>query len=281
MKYLFLVTLCLAALTACQTTNKSSKETHGAFYVDGDQVVGGTLNDFELDTTKVFKNRDLSKTTLLIYNHGTISSGIHQRCHTDWLPAYVRLLTKQDSDIIAYYLCSQESGGNSRNSIVNQVHYKRGIEIAEVSDKFQKLGILKNNIFLMGHSGGASSSLMAASRTPEKFNSYIITAPGYGYAYLGGSNQASNYGNLYNNWKTIIQRGTKSRGVVYAFPGDKYSPPEDIAFMQNMRNIDYKILLNKDDTTCELDEIHAYPWTKCFALSETKFILNYIKKSSE
>lgn len=279
MKTAFMITLCLTALVACQTTNTASEKNHGAFYIDGEQLVSGTSKNFEFDAATAFKDRDLNKTVILIYNHGTVSSGVHQTCHTDWMPAYVRVLTTQDSDIIAYYLCSQQSGGNSGDSIVNQVHYKRGIEIAKLSEKFQELGIQKDNIFLMGHSGGASSSLMAATRTPEEFNSYIVTAPGYGYAYLGGSAQALNYNTLYHNWKNIIQKGTKSKGIVYAFPGDKYSPPEDINFMENMPNVNYRVLSDKKDTSCEIEEVHSYPWTKCFALSETPFILSYIQEN--
>ncbi|OUS18743.1 hypothetical protein A9Q97_00385 [Rhodospirillales bacterium 47_12_T64] len=279
MRYLVLALLLLVTLSACQTTNVSPEKSHGAYYVGGRQSHGGTLNQFTSDTDKVFTNRDLSNTTLLIYNHGTVSSGIHQACKTDWMPGYVRLLTYKDPSIVAYYFCSQEAGGNSGDSIVNQVHYKRGVEIAKLSERFQKFGISKDNIFLMGHSGGASASLMTASRSPEEFNSYIVTAPGYGYAYLGGSRQSLNYSNLYENWKTVIQRGKKSKGIVYAFPGDKYSPAKDLDFMTSMKNIDYRVLSDKNDPGCGLEEIHAYPWTDCFIKGQTQDILSYIQRN--
>uniref|UniRef100_UPI003B0221D6 hypothetical protein n=1 Tax=Kiloniella sp. TaxID=1938587 RepID=UPI003B0221D6 len=257
----------------------SSEKPHGAYYVGGDITYTGSLSQFASDTENVLTNRELRDTTLLIYNHGTISSGIHQKCQTDWMPSYVRLLTYKDPNIIAYYFCSQESGGNSGDSIVNQVHYKRGIEIAKLADKFQDLGIPKDNIFLMGHSGGASSSLMAASRTPEKFNRFIVTAPGYGYAYLRNTRQGLNYGTLYENWKTVIQRGKEAKGIVYAFPGDIYSPAKDLDFMTSMKNIDYRVLSNKTDPGCGIEQIHAYPWTKCFIKSQTQDILTYIQKN--
>ncbi|MFD2206794.1 hypothetical protein [Kiloniella antarctica] len=279
MRYLIFAVLLLATLTACQTTKNSSGKIHGAYYVNGHQSDSGTVNGFTADTNNVLLNRDPKKTTLLIYNHGTVSSGIHQKCHTDWMPSYVRLLTLRDPSIIAYYFCSQEAGGNSGDSIVNQIHYKRGVEIARLSEKFQGLGISKDNIFLMGHSGGASASLMTASRSPNQFNSYIVTAPGYGYAYLGGARQHLNYGNLYNNWKTVIQRGKKSKGIVYAFPGDKYSPAKDLDFMKSMKNIDYRVLTAEDEQGCGIEEIHAYPWTDCFAKEQTLDILKYIQST--
>ncbi len=279
MRYLVLTLLFGMILSGCQTTNVSKESPHGAYYVGGDITHGGALRQFTSDTDKVFTNRELRNTTLLIYNHGTVSSGIHQKCRTDWMPPYVRLLTYKDPNIVAYYFCSQESGGNSGDSIVNQVHYKRGIEIAKLADKFQKLGIPYDNIFLMGHSGGASSSLMAASRTPEKFNSFIVTAPGYGYAYLRNTRQGLNYGTLYENWKTVIQRGKEAKGIVYAFPGDIYSPAKDLNFMKSMKNIDYRVLSNKDDPGCGIEQIHAYPWTDCFVKGQTLDILNYILKN--
>ncbi|WP_419902562.1 hypothetical protein [Kiloniella sp.] len=272
-KHRLLLLLGLFLLTACQSTKPIKiEDPHGAFAV-GDDFEAVRKDDFEKALNRNIRNPE--KTILFIYNHGTTNSGIGQKCFPSSIPSYARAIVRQHSQAVIYYLCSQEIGVGSGGAPNQARYFRRSSEIGRILSIFREHGISANRTFLLGHSGGASTTLIAAADIPETFNGYVVSAPGYGFAYTGKSRTSKLYAPHYDAWKAGIEKASRKEGLVYAFEGDTYAPPEDLEFMRKMKNIDLYIQKPEE---CGTSEAHEYPWSRCFRKKETPKIWNYIQQ---
>ena len=166
--------------------------------------------------------------------HGTVSGQFWQTCQPRYRPAVTTRLISNGPELVGeqagsfeyalYYLCSAVTGGEN-------LLQRRSTEILEAVDIFRAAGVPANHIFLVGHSGGASSALVAAARAPEKVNAVIASAPGYGYAYLGaGGDVFLQIKDIKQRWQEDLAVNGQLDALVFAYADDRISPPADMAF---------------------------------------------------
>lgn len=263
----------LSLLSGCQTIRPiETEDPHGAF------AIGNGFETVKKDDFKSALVRNISNpenTILFIYNHGTENGGYGQECFPNSIPSYARAIVRQHSETVIYYLCSQEVGVTVAGDPKKQRYFRRSDEIARLLKLFREHGITSDRTFLLGHSGGASTTLIAAADIPETFNGFVVSAPGYGFAYIGESRDSEDLAPHYETWKSGIEKVTEKDGLVYSFEGDSIAPPDDLSFMTAMPNIN--LIIQKPEV-CGIPDPHGYPWSRCFRQTETPKIWNYIQK---
>ncbi|WP_020592957.1 alpha/beta hydrolase [Kiloniella laminariae] len=273
MHKVFSLLITVLVLSACQTVKQAEiKNPHGAFAI-GDNFNYVQRDKFASDLGRYIPNPE--ETVLFIYNHGTENSGIGQECYPDQIPSYARAIVRQHPQTVLYYLCSQEIGVSSGGDPKQQRYFRRSTEISRILGLFRAHGVSADRTFLLGHSGGASTTLVAAADIPDAFNGFIVTAPGYGFAHTGKSRETKELAPHYNTWKAAVEKARGKPGLVYAFTGDTFAPPTDLYFMTGMSNLQ---LIIQSPKSCGISDFHAYPWSRCFRTEETPKIWNYIQQ---
>ncbi|WP_085906742.1 hypothetical protein [Kiloniella majae] len=257
-------------LSACQTTKPDKiEDPYGAFAV-GDSFTPIRDADFSKEMKRNIPNPE--STILFIYNHGTSNGGHGQKCYPESIPSYARAIVRQHDNTVIFYLCSQQVSGKKPGEAR---YFKRSVELELLLERFKRHGITSDRAFLLGHSGGASTTLVAAADIPNSFNGFIVSAPGYGYAYTGESKESDDLAPYYQIWKSTVEQATEKPGMVYSFKGDKIAPPEDLDFMKEMSNITLFVQTPED---CGISDFHGYPWSRCFREKETPKIWQYIQQ---
>ncbi|MEH6632358.1 MAG: hypothetical protein V7776_16195 [Halopseudomonas aestusnigri] len=268
-----LLLVSLMFLLGCQTTTPAKiKDPHGAFAI-GDDFVAVKKEAFAVALAKNIPYPE--KTILFIYNHGTENSGFGQKCYPNSIPSYARAIVRQHSNTAIYYLCSQEVGVSVGGDPKRQRYFRRSDEIARLLKIFRQHGITPDRTFLLGHSGGASTTLIAAADIPNAFNGLIVSAPGYGFAHTGRSRNSKDLAPHYDTWKAGIEKATIKRGLVYSFEGDLIAPPEDLDFIAQMPNL--KLIIQNPEN-CGISDPHGHSDSRCFRKKETPIIWKFIQE---
>jgi len=265
--------ICLVwLLGACQAPATNPDGWHGAFLTSRANHVG-QIEDFDDDQRHAIP--DSGSVTLIVYNHGTSFDGINQRCRpTAAIPPTFLKLARYSKTTVVYYLCSRETGLGARSGAKGQIWYNRGIEIAHLLDRLSAYGVPRENIFLAGHSGGASAVLSAAADHPEKFNAFIVSAPGYGYAHSGYTRQHPLLSKRYHQWKDHITSGEKMDGIVFGYLGDQISPIADMDFLADIPGVEF---IEVQPEFCQPIEPHMFVGTDCFDRKYRKHIEAFIQ----
>ncbi len=228
----------LSALAACQTPSGTNPDRlHGAFFTANGSN-GGTYGDFTADLNAAIP--DPAAVTLVLFNHGTSAGGLDQKCRPQKaLPRFFAILPKNLPEAVLYYPCSDVLGGSSGAGQSRQIYQLRGREIAALLDRFMAHGVAPGRITLVGHSGGASAVMVAAqaAQAADKLAAFVASAPGHGYAYLGrdAGNNPILSGQVYG-WRQALKEAT-GPGLVFAYEGDRFSPPGDLEFLAGVDGI--------------------------------------------
>jgi hypothetical protein len=172
---------------------------------------------------------DPAATKVLIYSHGTTRPHRREDCRLPYNavpPLLMRIGARPDFAI--YYLCSQATDEGETGSYIG----KRTAEILDLLDRMRAAGVPPGNIFLVGHSAGAWSSLMAMKAQGRAFNAAIVFAP----ACCGPRHERS----IFPVWRETIRPAqvaqmtavARIEALVIAFPDDAFNRPRDLAFLR-------------------------------------------------
>lgn len=252
--------LVLLGVAGC-TTASSNREPMGQFFngaASSNQIV-------PMGQELASHVPDPASTIFMLYNHGTNWGGHFQDCEPDSMPDFLQFWAYRgiaEHNVVVFYLCTQEVEDRAA------IGKARSIENEGVLDRLLAAGIPRQNIFVVGHSGGASTALLTAERAPEKFNSAIASAPGYGFAWLEAEGEGSNYLDIeYSKWRTELVTADDMSAFVFAYEGDLYSPPHQATFLRSLPKVEFVTIHdeNGDGELCRgLDEPHFFWWTQCF-----------------
>lgn len=230
-----------------------------------------------------------AETVVLIYNHGSEQEFIPDPCEpaggdaSEWsVPSVLSNLsgTRVAGKVIAVYgYCTPSRVGeylHAERSGEPKVA-KRAREIAMLADRFAALGVPRRQIFLAGHSAGAWASLLVARDHPRSFNAVIGFAPAFagrratrppGWEWLRGTQV------LYLGAATGID------ALVFAFEGDPYEPPEDLAFLRGIPGVELVVLSGTriDGVSCGGRGPHLTDRKPCFHAKQGARIRDYIER---
>ena len=281
----FLVMAILVVMSAgCQSTPRSNDDVAStgelqvaAFFPgSGDTGVLGTFD-------KVFRKAvdDPGNTLVAVFNDGTDSVGENGECLPGNMPKAFRDWRTSgpgEHDTVVFYLCTEIV-----ESTFNVAGQERSKEIEALLDRLIAEGVPSTNIFVLGHSSGASAALQTAGRVPEKLNAAVVAAPGYGYAYLEEDELTDAdqlfLNNLYGKWRARLAGYGDMTALVFLYVGDVYTPPEDALFLDDYPGVE-TVLIDKSVETDALcadgTQAHFYWWSSCFRNDGKSTVEDYI-----
>lgn len=277
-----LVFFAVTILTACETVSPAHRAgIAGELVVNVPGEAGFTrveVVNLQSDITKAIGKP--SKTLLFMFNHGTSSGQIWQTCKPRSRPAVTTQFITNGQELVGaevnsfeyaiYYLCSTVAGSQD---LIRQ----RSSEIIEAVDVFRAAGIPSKHIFLVGHSGGASSALVAAARAPEKVNAVIASAPGYGYAHLGARGDAYiEIQDIKERWQADTSVNGHLNAMVLAYADDRFAPPADMAFLKELDGIEF-VHVPEGKSRCNGSAPHAFFSSTCILQRDAE-LLGYIRQ---
>ncbi len=260
------------ALAACQSSPGDTPPI-GQFYAgdDGTDTVGLFEQGFDQAVD------DPAETIFIIYNHGTYWGAGYEDCYPGTMPSFVRRWGEygiDGRDVTVFYLCTQVT---EKRFVLGR---QRSEENEALLDRLAVLGVPRQHIFVFGHSGGASAALLTAERAQEKFNAAVVSAPGYGFAYLEAEGESANWLDLeYDKWRSRLATADDMQALVYVYEGDIITPPAQALFLRDhpgVRMIQIQAP-NDDGVLCKDEpEPHFYWWSACFKRDQVDVVEAYI-----
>lgn len=277
LKYLALFVLLAGVAAGCRSTADVA-DPMGQFF-NGSRSTS-SVAAFDADLVSQLHEPDY--TIVMIYNHGTDWGGKFQNCEPDTMPSFLEYWGANGiggHEVVVFYLCAQVSEGflamGSARSRENEV----------VLDRLLSVGVPARNIFVVGHSGGASTALLTADRAPTKFNSAIVSAPGYGFAWLEAEGAGDQWIDVeYDKWRSALAYADDMSAFVLLYEGDIWAPPGDATFLSSHPDVEVVTIYdtNLDDELCKgLDEPHFYWWSSCFAQNEMRDLESFVLERLE
>jgi pimeloyl-ACP methyl ester carboxylesterase len=209
---------------------------------------------------------DPGKAVVLIFNHGTNRPQVRHQCSENRdVPAVVRDLAPAHRWTI-HYLCSAATDDGVDGSYT----YKRADEILAVVADYRKRGVPAERIFLLGHSAGGWSSLMAARKDHTGFNAVIAFAP----AFAGPRHEAPRYpwwrGRLQPDQIAFLRQSKRIEALIFAYSDDDFDRPSELAPLESIVGVR---LLAFD--ACNAGHLTTY--SDCFREGAKVEIADYIK----
>lgn len=255
-----LIALACCLLAACTSPGGNREPMVQAFA--GDYSTNGVVPLSQAIATAL---PDPAAPIVMIYNHGTDWGGHFQDCDPRTMPAFLKGWSRQglgDRQVAVLYLCTQEV---EDRFVMGKA---RSQENEALLDRLIAAGVPPRDIFLFGHSGGASTSLLAAERAPTKFNSAIVSGPGYGFAWLETEGESYAWMPVeYDKWRRRLDGADDMSAMVFLYEGDIYAPPGDALFLANHPDVTVVTVRDEDGDgkLCRDEpEPHFYWWSFCF-----------------
>jgi predicted esterase len=230
-----------------------------------------------------------AETVVLIYNHGSEQEFIRDPCEpargdsSEWsVPSVLSNLSGTrvaGKVIVVYGYCTPSRVGeylHAERSGEPKV-VKRAREIAILADRFAALGVPRRQIFLAGHSAGAWASLLVAREGPGWFNAVV----GFGPAFAGRrASRPPGWQWLRGTQVLHLSAATRIDALIFAFEGDPYEPPEDLAFLRRIPGVELVVLSGTqiDGVSCGSRSPHLTDRKPCFHATQGARIRDYIER---
>ncbi len=213
---------------------------------------------------------DPDKSVILIFNHGTYRPQRRHVCNEERdVPAVLRDLADINGWTI-HYICSAATDENVAGSYT----YKRADEILAVVASYRARGVPARHIFLLGHSAGGWSSLMAARKDHSDFNAVVAFAP----AFAGPRYEEAQY----PKWRrelapqqiAYLKEAKHIEALIFAYSDDDFDRPSELAPLESVPGL--RILAFD---ACH--QGHGTTYSDCFRKGAKVEIEYYIKTRLE
>ncbi|MEQ8699675.1 MAG: alpha/beta fold hydrolase [Bauldia litoralis] len=221
------------------------------------------------DTTRpdTARTGDPRRMVVLIFNHGTRRPQRRHVCNRERDIPQVVIAVAQRTKWRVHYLCSTATDGSEQGSYT----YKRAKEIERVVDAYRARGVPASRIFLLGHSAGAWSSLIAARQYGHKFNAVVAFAP----AFAGPRYEVAQFPWWRNRIRprqvTDILSAGRMRALVFAYPDDAFNRPRELAFLKQLTGVRLVTFDRCPERT------HGTTYSGCFARMAAPEVERYIR----
>jgi pimeloyl-ACP methyl ester carboxylesterase len=176
---------------------------------------------------------DPAQAVVLIFNHGTYRPQRRHQCNEERdVPAVVRELAAANGWTLQY-LCSAATD----NGVDGSYTYKRAEEILAAVAAQRARGLPAQRIFLLGHSAGAWSSLMAARKDPSGFNAIVAFAP----AFAGPRHEEAQYPKwrreLAPQQTAYLRQAKRIDALIFAYSDDDFDRPSELAPLESIPGV--------------------------------------------
>jgi Serine aminopeptidase, S33 len=153
--------------------------------------------------------------------------------------------------------------------------------VAAIEQTLQELGragVDSSRIFLVGQSAGGWAALLHQKRYPGSANSIIAFAPAFaGKKYL----RSGLWQQRHETQSAEILSASSLSALVFAFENDAYNPPEDLAFLAQIKGIKLLKMPEKSiaGVLCEIPlfaSSHGQVYRKCFSSTQSAVVLDFL-----
>jgi pimeloyl-ACP methyl ester carboxylesterase len=209
---------------------------------------------------------DPAQAVVLIFSHGTYRPQRRHQCNEERdVPAVVRDVATANAWIVQY-LCSAATD----DGIDGSYTYKRADEILAAVGDLRAKGVPARRIFLLGHSAGGWSSLMAARKDTSGFNAIVAFAP----AFAGPRHEEAQFPKwrrqLAPQQTDYLRQAKRIDALIFAYSDDDFDRPLDLAPLEAIPGVR---LLAFD--ACQKG--HGTTYSDCFREGARIEIEDYIK----
>lgn len=209
---------------------------------------------------------DPAQSVVLIFSHGTYRPQRRHQCNEARdVPAVVRDIAAANGWILRY-LCSAATDDGVDGSYT----YKRADEILAAVAALRAKGVAARRIFLLGHSAGGWSSLIAARKDASGFNAIVAFAP----AFAGPRHEEAQYPKwrrqLAPQQTDYIRQARRIDALIIAYSDDDFDRPAELAPLESIPGVR---LLAFD--ACQRG--HGTTYSDCFREGAKVEIEDYIK----
>ena len=210
---------------------------------------------------------DPAKAVILIFNHGTYRPQRRHVCNENKdVPGVVRDVAGANGWTV-YYLCSVAIDDGVDGSYT----YKRADEILAAVAAHRARGVPASHIFVLGHSAGGWSSLMAARKDASGFNAIVAFAP----AFAGPRYEEAQY----PKWRrqlapaqtAYLKQAKRIDALIFAYSDDDFDRPSELAPLESVPGI--RIIAFD---ACHKG--HGTTYSECFREGAKVEIEDYIKQ---
>jgi pimeloyl-ACP methyl ester carboxylesterase len=209
---------------------------------------------------------DPAQAVVLIFSHGTYRPQRRHQCNEERdVPAVVRDVASANGWTV-HYLCSAATD----DGIDGSYTYKRADEILAAVAGLRAKGVAARRIFLLGHSAGGWSSLMAARKDAGSFNAIVAFAP----AFAGPRHEEAQFPKwrreLAPQQTAYLRQARRIEALIIAYSDDDFDRPADLGPLESIPGVR---LLAFD--ACQRG--HGTTYTDCFREGARVEIEDYIK----
>jgi pimeloyl-ACP methyl ester carboxylesterase len=219
---------------------------------------------------------DPARSVVLIFSHGTYRPQRRHQCNEDRdVPAVLREMAAANGWVVQY-LCSAATDDGVEGSYT----YKRADEILAAVAAQRARGVPARRIFLLGHSAGGWSSLMAARKDPSGFNAVIAFAPAFAGVrnWSGSGAHCESERGLCPQWRSelmprqmkYIREAKRIDALIFAYSDDQFDRPAELAPLESIPGV--RIIAFD---ACQ--DGHATTYSDCFREGARVEIEDYIK----
>jgi hypothetical protein len=221
---------------------------------------------------------------LLIYNHGSTSEENADPCFPNstflagGMPSIIRSLVGKKiagKDVVVYAFCSRIKGlQKSEDTPYNLKIRYRINEIISIVKRFTDLGIVANNIFLVGHSAGGWASLMIEASNPKSINAVIAFSPAFSGV---KSRRNQQWQQFRDDQEKELKSAKKINALIYAFRRDAYNSLADLSFFSQISGVEY-YPLSGDGSLLSCYRGHRAVFKSCFEATQSATIIDFISR---
>lgn len=219
------------------------------------------------DASRLPLRGDPAEAVVLIFNHGTARPQRRHVCNEGHdVPAVVQEIADANRWTV-YYLCSAATDESEAGSYT----YKRADEILAAVAAYRGRGVAAQHIFLLGHSAGGWSSLMAARKDHNGFNAIVAFAP----AFAGPRHEAVQYpwwrGRLAPEQIAYLRQARRIEALIFSYSDDEFDRPIEHKPLESIPGV--RILAFD---ACNRG--HGTTYTDCFRAGARVEIEHYLKE---
>lgn len=166
---------------------------------------------------------------IVIYNHGTKAAYFPENCLRGNAEPPASLRRLEGERLRIFFLCSEAT--EDRDGVLGNYVFRRVLEIEKTIQRLVAAGVPASHIVVAGHSAGGWSSLMLQSTRELGIAGVVAFAPAFAGPRAGEA--------LGLSWRTEarpaqirqLKTGRPLRALFFAYPGDEFEWPEDLAFL--------------------------------------------------
>ena len=209
---------------------------------------------------------DPAQSVVLIFSHGTYRPQRRHQCNEEKdVPGVVRDLAAANGWTV-HYLCSAATDDGVDGSYTS----KRADEILAAVAAQRANGVPAARIFLLGHSAGGWSSLMAARKDASGFNAIVAFAP----AFAGPRHEEVQYPKwrrfLAPQQTAYLRQARRIDALIFAYSDDDFDRPAELAPLESIPGV--RVLAFD---ACQRG--HGTTYSDCFRDGAKVEIEDYIK----